>query len=67
MLPYSLPGVAIQSDLGFMGWIKIGIEKDVIAQRLETKSILKGMIESINCEFYRARGERLCCESIISY
>ena len=52
MLLYSSPGVAIQSDLGFMSWIKIDIEKDVIAQRLETEGILRGMIESINHEFY---------------
>lgn len=54
--PYSPRGVAVQSDLDFMGWIRIGIEKDAIAQRLRTEGTLRGMIESINREFYWAGG-----------
>lgn len=66
-MPYNSFDVAVQSDLGFINWIRIDFEKNTIAQKLKTENTLRRIIKSINCEFYSAEKRELYCQSIVFY
>ena len=51
--PYNPSGVALRSGLEFM---RVGIEKDILAQTLRTGGSLRVMIESMNGELYPVGG-----------
>jgi len=59
--------VVLQDSQNFIGWIRVGKQKDVIVQKLNSGAILKGMIESINREFnWEGRGGP-CFEGTVSH
>ena len=65
--PYEPPGVALQDGQDFVGWIRVGLEKDLIASRLQSGEHLIGSIDEILREFEWDRGGGLCYEGLVTF